>query len=114
MVRGQARLTDPWTVVVRQANETERRMTARSIVLATGAEPWVPDLPGSDAVPLLTSETIWGWLARCPLERPRLAVLGGGPIACELAQALAQLGLPVTQIQRSGRLLRKEGRRCGR
>jgi pyruvate/2-oxoglutarate dehydrogenase complex dihydrolipoamide dehydrogenase (E3) component len=83
-------------------------MTARSIVLATGAEPWVPDLPGSDAVPLLTSETIWGWLARCPLERPRLAVLGGGPIACELAQALAQLGLPVTQIQRSGRLLRKE------
>jgi pyruvate/2-oxoglutarate dehydrogenase complex dihydrolipoamide dehydrogenase (E3) component len=59
-------------------------------------------------VPLLTSETVWSWLGSCALERPRLAVLGGGPIACELAQALAQLGLPITQIQRSRRLLSKE------
>ena len=108
VLRGQARLLDPWTVAIRTGAGTEQRLTARAIVLATGAEPVRPDWPGSEAVPLLTSETVWGWLAHCPLERPRLAVLGGGPIACELAQALAQLGLPITQIQRSDRLLRKE------
>ncbi|WP_216912674.1 MULTISPECIES: bifunctional TVP38/TMEM64 family protein/FAD-dependent oxidoreductase [unclassified Synechococcus] len=108
VLRGQARLLDPWTVAVRTGAGTEQRLTARAIVLATGAEPVRPDWPGSEAVPLLTSETVWGWLAQCPLERPRLVVLGGGPIACELAQALAQLGLPITQIQRSDRLLRKE------
>ncbi len=108
VLRGQARLLDPWTVAIRGQAGAERRLTARAIVLATGAEPVLPDWPGSEAVPLLTSETVWGWLAHCPQERPRLAVLGGGPIACELAQALAQLGLPITQIQRSDRLLSKE------
>jgi len=108
VLRGQARLLDPWTVAIRDPQGEERRLTARSIVLATGAEPVLPDWPGSDAVPLLTSETVWSWLGSCALERPRLAVLGGGPIGCELAQALAQLGLPITQIQRSERLLKKE------
>jgi len=108
VLRGQARLLDPWTVAIQDPEGEERRLTARSIVLATGAEPVVPHWPGSDAVPLLTSESVWSWLGRCALERPRLAVLGGGPIACELAQALAQLGLPITQIQRSQRLLNKE------
>jgi pyruvate/2-oxoglutarate dehydrogenase complex dihydrolipoamide dehydrogenase (E3) component/uncharacterized membrane protein YdjX (TVP38/TMEM64 family) len=108
VLRGQARLLDPWTVAIQGPEGEERRLTARAIVLATGAEPVVPHWPGSDAVPLLTSETVWSWLGSCALERPRLAVLGGGPIACELAQALAQLGLPITQIQRSQRLLSKE------
>ncbi len=108
VLRGQARLLDPWTVAIRDPQGEERKLTARAIVLATGAEPVVPDWPGIDAVPLLTSESVWSWLGSCALERPRLAVLGGGPIACELAQALAQLGLPITQIQRSERLLKKE------
>jgi pyruvate/2-oxoglutarate dehydrogenase complex dihydrolipoamide dehydrogenase (E3) component/uncharacterized membrane protein YdjX (TVP38/TMEM64 family) len=106
--RGQARLLDPWTVEITTSEGLQKRLTARSIVLATGAEPLVPDFPGRDQVPLLTSETLWNWLRTCPVERPRLVVLGGGPVACELAQALAQLGLPVTQIQRSERLLRRE------
>ncbi len=108
VLRGQARLLDPWTVAIQGAEGEEQTLTARAIVLATGAEPVLPQWPGSDAVPLLTSETVWSWLGSCSLERPRLAVLGGGPIACELAQALAQLGLPITQIQRSQRLLSKE------
>ncbi|MCP9927737.1 FAD-dependent oxidoreductase [Cyanobium sp. CH-040] len=108
VLRGQARLLDPWTVAIQDPEGQERKLTAPSIVLATGAEPVVPDWPGIDAVPLLTSETVWSWLGSCALERPRLAVLGGGPIGCELAQALAQLGLPITQIQRSERLLKKE------
>ncbi|MGL6133219.1 MAG: FAD-dependent oxidoreductase [Prochlorococcaceae cyanobacterium] len=108
VLRGQARLLDPWTVAIRHGEGAEQRLTARAIVLATGAEPVVPHWPGVESVPLLTSETVWSWLGSCALERPRLAVLGGGPIACELAQALAQLGLPITQIQRSERLLKKE------
>jgi pyruvate/2-oxoglutarate dehydrogenase complex dihydrolipoamide dehydrogenase (E3) component/uncharacterized membrane protein YdjX (TVP38/TMEM64 family) len=108
VLRGQARLLDPWTVAIAGPKGEEHTLTARAIVLATGAEPALPDWPGSEAVPLLTSETVWSWLGSCALERPRLAVLGGGPIACELAQALAQLGLPITQIQRSQRLLSKE------
>ena len=108
VLRGHARLLDPWTVAIGLADGTERRLTARGIVLATGAEPVLPELPGQDEVPLLTSETVWGWLRRCPVEQPRLAVLGGGPIGCELAQALAQLGLPVTQVQRDDRLLPRE------
>ncbi len=108
VLHGQARLLDPWTVAIQGPEGEAQTLTARAIVLATGAEPVLPDWPGSDTVPLLTSETVWSWLGSCALERPRLAVLGGGPIACELAQALAQLGLPITQIQRSQRLLSKE------
>ncbi len=108
VVQGHGRLIDPWTVAIRLADGNERRLTGRGIVLATGAEPVLPDLPGQDEVPLLTSETIWGWLRRCPVDQPRLVVLGGGPIGCELAQALAQLGLSVTQVQRDDRLLPRE------
>ncbi|MFQ6537893.1 MULTISPECIES: FAD-dependent oxidoreductase [Aphanothece] len=107
VIRGHARLVDPWTVAITRA-DGELRLTSRAIVLATGAAPVLPDLPGTDQVPLLSSETIWTYLRTCPQERPRLVVLGGGPIGCELSQALAQLGLPVTLIQRSGRLLRRE------
>ncbi|MCH9714838.1 MAG: FAD-dependent oxidoreductase [Cyanobacteria bacterium] len=108
VVKGHARLLDPWTVAIRGRDGQEQRLSGRSIVLATGAAPVLPDLPGASQVPLLSSETLWSWLRECPLERPRLAVLGGGPIGCELSQALAQLGLPVTLIHRGERLLRKE------
>lgn len=109
VLRGEARLLDPWTVAIREpGGGAERRLTARSVVLATGAEPIVPSIPGADRVPLLTSETIWSWLASCTLDQPKIAVLGGGPIACELAQALAQLGLPITLIHRGERILSKE------
>ncbi len=108
VLKGHARLVDPWTVAIRSRDGQEQRLSGRSIVLATGAAPVLPDLPGASQVPLLSSETLWTWLRECPLERPRLVVLGGGPIGCELSQALAQLGLPVTLIHRGERLLRKE------
>lgn len=108
VLKGHARLVDPWTVAIRSRDGQEQRLSGRSIVLATGAAPVLPDLPGAGQVPLLSSETLWNWLRECPLERPRLVVLGGGPIGCELSQALAQLGLPVTLIHRGERLLRKE------
>ena len=103
VLRGEARLVDPWTVAI-----GEQRLTARAIVLATGAAPVIPDLAGIAQVEPLTSETIWGYLAGLEAPPRRLLVLGGGPIGCELAQALALLGAGVTLLEAGPRLLPRE------
>ncbi|PCD76530.1 FAD-dependent oxidoreductase [Pseudothioclava arenosa] len=103
VLRGHARLVDPWTVEV-----AGRRLSARGIILATGAAPVLPDLPGLATVAPLTSETLWDYLAGLPAPPARLAILGGGPIGCEIAQALAQLGAGVTLIEAGPRLLPRE------
>jgi pyruvate/2-oxoglutarate dehydrogenase complex dihydrolipoamide dehydrogenase (E3) component len=97
--RGRARIVAPWCVDV-----DGQRLTTRAIVIAAGAEPLLPDLPGLAASGYVTSETVWQ-LASLP---PRLAVIGGGPVGCELAQAFAQLGSRVTLVQRAARLLTRE------
>lgn len=98
-IAGQARLVDPWTVDV-----NGRRLTARNIVIATGARPSVPDLPGLEQIDYLTSDTLWS----LRVQPRRLVVLGGGPIGCELGQCFARLGCEVTIVQRRPRLLPKE------
>ena len=103
-IQGEARLRNPWTVDITLPDGGSRVLTAHDIVLATGATPRIPDLPGLDAVPLLTSETVWD-LSALPA---RLLVLGGGPMGCELAQCFARLGSQVTLIQRGPRLLPRE------
>ncbi len=110
---GQARLISPWSVAITAADGSETVLTARAIVLATGAAPVIPALPGIDTVRVLTSETLWDALAAHPSPKPSLVVLGGGPVGCELAQALAQLGLPVTLLQRNDRLLPREDPEVG-
>lgn len=98
-VLGEAKLVDPWTVEV-----NGRRLSARNIILATGAEPFVPPIPGLAEAGYLTSDTIWQLR-----EQPkRLIVLGGGPIGSELTQAFARLGSQVTQIEMLPRLLVRE------
>ncbi|MDT0496637.1 FAD-dependent oxidoreductase [Algiphilus sp. W345] len=98
-VLGEARLVDPWTVEV-----NGRRLSARNIILATGAEPFVPPIPGLREVGYLSSDTVWQLR-----EQPqRLIVLGGGPIGSELTQAFARLGSHVTQIEMLPRLLARE------
>jgi len=98
-IKGEAKITTPWTVAV-----NGRELTTRSIVIAAGAEPFVPPIPGIEAMQPLTSETVWG-LRTLP---PRLLVLGGGPIGCELAQAMARLGSKVTLVEMLPRLLPRE------
>jgi pyruvate/2-oxoglutarate dehydrogenase complex dihydrolipoamide dehydrogenase (E3) component/uncharacterized membrane protein YdjX (TVP38/TMEM64 family) len=98
-ISGDARLVDPWTVEV-----GGRRLTARSIVIATGARPTVPTIPGIETVDYLTSDTVWN----IRVQPKRLLVLGGGPIGCELGQCFARLGSQVTIVQRPPRLLPKE------
>ena len=98
VVKGTARITSPWTVEV-----NGQTLTTRAIVIATGARPAIPNIPGLESVTHYTSDTIWSLT-----ERPeRLVVLGGGPIGCELTQAFARLGCQVTQVARTG-LMGKE------
>jgi pyruvate/2-oxoglutarate dehydrogenase complex dihydrolipoamide dehydrogenase (E3) component/uncharacterized membrane protein YdjX (TVP38/TMEM64 family) len=104
VVQGAARIVSPWAVEIETAGGERRRLTTRAIVIAAGARPTVPDLPGIDDIGYLTSDTVWSLRA---LPR-RLLVLGGGPIGCELAQAFARLGARVTLLQRGARLLPRE------
>jgi pyruvate/2-oxoglutarate dehydrogenase complex dihydrolipoamide dehydrogenase (E3) component/uncharacterized membrane protein YdjX (TVP38/TMEM64 family) len=97
--RGHANIVSPWCVQV-----DGEAITTRAIVIAAGAEPVVPDLPGLREAGYLTSDTVWN-LEALP---PRLLILGGGPIGCELAQAFARLGSNVTVVQRAERLLMRE------
>lgn len=98
-IEGEARLVSPWEVEV-----NGQRLASRHIVIATGARPLAPKLPGLDQVSYLTSDSLWQ--LRTPPRR--LLVLGGGPIGCELAQSFALLGIPVTLVELSEQLLPRE------
>lgn len=105
---GRARLLDPWTVEITSADGHLERLTARSIVLATGARSFVPPLRGLAEVGYLTAETLWTDLAHRDTPPNRLIVLGGGPMGCELAQAFARLGSNVVQVEMAARLMLRE------
>ena len=102
-VAGTAKITSPWTVEVATA-EAMKTLTTKNIVIAAGARPFVPPIPGIDDVGCLTSDTVWN-LRELP---QRLVVLGGGPIGSELAQAFARLGSRVTQVEMLPRILIRE------
>ena len=108
VLQGHARLIDPWTVEITDASGEQQRLTSRAIILATGAAPFVPPLPGIDEVGYLTSDTLWEKLAELDAAPKRLVVLGGGPIGSELAQSFARLGSEVTQIEMAPRILIRE------
>ncbi|WP_292992739.1 FAD-dependent oxidoreductase [Nitrosomonas sp.] len=99
VLQGKAKMTSPWSVEV-----NGQTLTTRAIVIATGARPAVPKIPGLELVRYYTSDTLWSLT-----ERPEcLIVLGGGPIGCELAQAFARLDCQVTQVVRSDCLPRED------
>ena len=99
VIQGAATITSPWQVEV-----NGKTLTTRNIIIAAGAQPVIPELPGIDQVPCYTSDTVWSLR-----EQPkRLLVLGGGPIGCELAQAFQRLGSQVIQLERSACVLPRE------
>jgi pyruvate/2-oxoglutarate dehydrogenase complex dihydrolipoamide dehydrogenase (E3) component len=102
-LKGEALITSPWSVRVDSPGGTQT-LTTRAIVIAAGARPYVPAIPGLDAVGYVTSDTVWA-LRQLP---KRLVVLGGGPIGSELAQCFARLGSQVTQIEMLPRILNRE------
>ena len=108
VLQGYGKLINPWTVEIALNDGGTRRLTARSIVIAAGARPFVPPLPGLNAVGYVTSDTVWDEFARLDEVPRRLVVLGGGPIGCELAQSFARLGAQVTQVQRAPRIMVRE------
>jgi pyruvate/2-oxoglutarate dehydrogenase complex dihydrolipoamide dehydrogenase (E3) component len=98
-IAGSARICSPWEVEV-----DGLRLTTRAIVIATGARPIVPPIPGLSRVDFLSSETIWS-LPSLPGE---LLVLGGGPIGCEMAQCFGRLGSRTALLEAAARILPRE------
>src|SRR3970040_1678582 len=88
-IEGEARITSPWSVEVRNAGGT-RTLTTRAIVIAAGARPFVPPIPGIEQVGYVTSDTVWE-LRQLP---KRLVVLGGGPIGGGLPQCFSRFRAP--------------------
>ena len=108
VLQGYAKLIDPWTVEVALNDGSTQHLTARSIVIAAGASPFVPPLPGIEESGYVTSDTLWDEFAKRDEIPKRLVVLGGGPIGCELSQSFARLGSEVVQIERGARIMARE------
>ncbi|MBP7283702.1 MAG: FAD-dependent oxidoreductase [Leptospiraceae bacterium] len=96
---GDAKIISPYIVSV-----NGKEYSTKSIVIASGAEPYIPSIPGLSEISYLTSETLWG-LRKLP---KRLLVLGGGPIGCELSQAFSRIGSEVTLVEMGERIMPKE------
>jgi pyruvate/2-oxoglutarate dehydrogenase complex dihydrolipoamide dehydrogenase (E3) component/uncharacterized membrane protein YdjX (TVP38/TMEM64 family) len=108
VLEGYAVIVDPWTVEVTLSGGEVRRLTTRSIIIAAGASPLIPSLPGIEDSGYLTSDTLWEYLAGHDKVPERLVILGGGPIGCELAQCFSRLGAGVTLVQRGSRIMDRE------
>jgi len=108
VLQGYGKLVNPWTVEVALHDGQVQRLTARSIVIAAGARPMVPPLPGLDDVGYVTSDTLWDEFAKLDDIPQRIVVLGGGPIGCELSQSFARLGAQVTQVEMGDRIMVRE------
>jgi pyruvate/2-oxoglutarate dehydrogenase complex dihydrolipoamide dehydrogenase (E3) component/uncharacterized membrane protein YdjX (TVP38/TMEM64 family) len=104
VVPGSAKIVSPWEVDITREDGKVQRLSTRSIVIATGARPFVPPIPGIEDVGYLTSDNVWE-LRELP---KRLVVLGGGPIGAELTQAFARLGAKVTQVEQGARIMVRE------
>ena len=104
VVEGSAKIVSPWEVDITRNDGSTQRLTTRSIVIAAGARPFVPPIPGIDEVGYLTSDNVWN-LRELPR---RLVVLGGGPIGSELTQTFARLGAQVTQVEMAPRIMIRE------
>ncbi|WP_349431228.1 dihydrolipoyl dehydrogenase [Methylomarinum sp. Ch1-1] len=103
VVTGEAKILSPWEVKVTTAQGV-KTLTTRAIVIAAGARPFVPPIPGLDKIDYLTSDNVWN-LRELP---KRLLVLGGGPIGSELTQSFARLGSRVTQVEMAPRIMGRE------
>ncbi len=103
VIEGSARIVSPWAVEVSTADGV-KTLTSRAIVIAAGARPFVPPIPGLENIDYLTSDNVWD-LRELPKRR---LVLGGGPIGCELAQTFNRLGSQVTQVEMAPRIMLRE------
>ncbi|MFN8696234.1 MAG: FAD-dependent oxidoreductase [Burkholderiales bacterium] len=103
-IAGTARITSPWHVEIKREDGTTQTLTTKNIVIATGARPFVPPIPGLAEVNPLKSDNVWN-IRKLP---ERLVVLGGGPIGSELTQCFARFGAQVTQVEMAPRIMGRE------
>ena len=108
VLKGYGRILDPWTVEVTLNTGEVQRFTTRTIVIATGARPFVPPLQGIEESGYVTSDTLWSEFAKLDEAPKRLVVLGGGPIGCELAQSFARLGSNVELVEMGPQIMGRE------
>ena len=108
VLQGYAKIVNPWTVEIALNDGSKQVLTSRAIVIAAGARPLVPPLPGLDDVGYVTSDNLWDEFAKLDDIPKRLVVLGGGPIGCELAQSFARLGAQVMQVEMADRIMGRE------
>ena len=101
---GYGRIVDPWTVEIDGGD----RLTTRSIVIAAGGSPLVPDIPGLAEAGYLTSDTMWDTLVGYEELPRRMVIVGGGPIGTEMAQAFRRLGAEVALVEGGPRILPRE------
>ena len=103
-VKGSAKILSPWEVEITLDNGTKQKLTTKNIVIAAGARPFVPPIPGLAECKPLTSDNVWN-IRKLP---KRLVVLGGGPIGSELTQCFARFGSKVTQVEMLPRIMIRE------
>jgi pyruvate/2-oxoglutarate dehydrogenase complex dihydrolipoamide dehydrogenase (E3) component len=104
IVFGEARLTGPRTVEVRATATEPRMLNTRYVLLCTGSRPATPDLPGLADAGYLTSENLFE-IERVPAT---MTIIGGGPVAVEIAQACTRLGVGVTMLQKGDGILPRD------
>jgi len=99
VVQGEARIVSPYAVEV-----NGQTISARNIVVATGARPFVPPIEGIDQIHYYSSDNLW----ELRVQPQKMVVLGGGPIGCELTQSFARLGVDVTQVEMAPQIMGRE------
>ena len=103
-VKGSAKILSPWEVEITLDNGSKQKLTTKNIVIAAGARPFIPPIPGLAECHPLTSDNVWN-IRKLP---KRLVVLGGGPIGSELTQCFARFGSQVTQVEMLPRIMIRE------
>ena len=103
-VKGSAKILSPWEVEITLDNGAKQKLTTKNIVIAAGARPFVPPIPGLAECKPLTSDNFWN----IRVLPKRLVVLGGGPIGSELTQCFARFGSKVTQVEMLPRIMIRE------
>jgi pyruvate/2-oxoglutarate dehydrogenase complex dihydrolipoamide dehydrogenase (E3) component/uncharacterized membrane protein YdjX (TVP38/TMEM64 family) len=108
VIHGYAKMIDPWTVEIQKPDGSSQSLSSAATIIAAGAAPFVPSLPGLEEVGYLTSDTLWEKLQERKQAPSLLVVLGGGAIGTELTQAFARMGSQVTQIEMAPRIMLRE------
>ena len=101
VIDGRASFVTSSKIIVRHSKNSEVCVVGDKFIIATGSTPVIPIIDGLKDTPFMTNETVF----QEPLPMESLALIGGGPMSCELGQAFARLGTKVTIVNRANRLL---------